>query len=47
MATIEHKGGNKWLLKVSDGVGVDGKRRRPTKTPGLFFLYPHYNLYAI
>jgi integrase len=31
MATIEHKGGNKWLLKVSDGVGIDGKRRRPTR----------------
>ena len=31
MATIEHKGGNKWLLKVSDGIGIDGKRRRPTR----------------
>lgn len=31
MATIEHKGGNKWIIKVSDGFNADGKRRRITK----------------
>lgn len=31
MATIENKGGNKWILKVSDGYEESGKRRRLTK----------------
>ena len=32
MATIQNKGGNKWILMVSDGFGINNKRRRPTRS---------------
>ena len=57
MATIESKGANKWLIKVSDGFNIDGTRRRFTKayegTPkqvqaaAILFLYIVYTKHGI